>query len=401
MASEEKGESPMADPDRSEAEIKTFRMEVSQAEVDDLQDRLARTRWPADLGDADWSRGVPLGYLKELAGYWGSDYDWRAHEARLNAFPQFTTTIDGQRIHFLHVRSPEPNALPLVITHGYPSSIAEFVDLIGPLTNPHGHGGDPADAFHVVAPSLPGFGFSSPLDDTGWESTRTAKAWVELMGRLGYERYGAHGGDIGAGISGDLGIHDPDRVVGAHVSTDPTALALIGGMLPDETDDLNEAQKARLEELRGWEADGRGYLQIQSTRPQTLAYGLNDSPVAQLAWIAEKFKEWTNPAAELPEDAVDRDQLLTNVSIYWFTGTGASAARFIYEAAHADRDWGAQSPAPTGMAVFAADNLLEHVLNGDGHSEHWSEFESGGHFPAMEAPEALVDDIRMFFRGLR
>ena len=221
------------------------------------------------------------------------------------------------------------------------------------------------------------------------------------MRRLGYERYGAHGGDIGAGISGDLGIHDPDRVVGAHVSTDPTALALIGGMLPDETDDLTEAQKRRLEELRGWEADGRGYLQIQSTRPQTLAYGLNDSPVAQLAWIVEKFKEWTNPAAELPEDAVDRDQLLTNVSIYWFTGTGASAARFIYEAAHADRDWGAQSPAPTGMAVFAADNLLGHVLNGDGHVEHWSEFEVGGHFPAMEAPEPLVDDIRTFFRALR
>ena len=290
-----------------------------------------------------WSRGVPLGYLKELAAYWGTEYDWRAHEATLNGFPQFTTTIDGQDIHFLHVRSPEPDALPLVITHGYPSSIAEFVDIIGPLTDPRANGGDPADAFHVVAPSLPGFGFSSPLEGSGWESTRTAKAWVELMHRLGYERYGAHGGDIGAGISGDLGIHDPDRVVGAHVSTDPTALALIGGMLPDEAEDMTEAQKGRLRELRGWEADGRGYLQIQSTRPQTLAYGLNDSPVAQLAWIVEKFKEWTNPAAELPEDAVDRDQLLTNVSIYWFTHTGASAAQFIYEAAHAERDWGAMS----------------------------------------------------------
>jgi pimeloyl-ACP methyl ester carboxylesterase len=391
----------MTGPERSDAEIRSFRIEIPEPDVDDLRDRLARTRWPVDPSDEDWSRGVPLGYLKELAGYWRGDYDWRTHEARLNDFPQFTTTIDGQRIHFLHVRSPEPDALPLVVTHGYPSSIAEFVDLIGPLTDPRAHGGDPADAFQVVAPSLPGFGFSSPLADTGWESTRTAKAWVELMGRLGYERYGAHGGDIGAGISGDLGIHDPDRVVGVHVSTDPTALALIGGMLPDETDDLTEAQKSRLEELRGWEADGRGYLQIQSTRPQTVAYGLNDSPVAQLAWVVEKFKEWTNPAAELPEDAVDRDQLLTNVSIYWFTGTGASAARFIYEAAHADRDWGAHSPAPTGMAVFAADNLLGHVLNGDGHVEHWSEFESGGHFPAMEAPEALVDDIRTFFRDLR
>ena len=391
----------MTDPESSDIEIRPFRIDVPQTDVNDLRDRLARTRWPDDLLGENWSRGVPLGYLHGLAEYWRTDYDWRTHEAALNEFPQFTTTIDGQTIHFLHVRSPQSSALPLVITHGYPSSIAEFVRLIDPLTDPRAHGGDPADAFHVVAPSLPGFGFSSPLEDTGWESTRTAKAWVELMHRLGYERYGAHGGDIGAGISGDLGIHDPDRVVGAHVSTDPTALALIGGMLPDETEDLTEAQKGRLEELRGWEADGRGYLQIQSTRPQTLAYGLNDSPAAQLAWIVEKFKEWTNPAAELPEDAVDRDQLLTNVSIYWFTGTGASAARFIYEAAHADRDWGAMSPAPTGMAVFAADNLLRYVLNSDGHVEHWSEFESGGHFPAMEGPELLVGDIRKFFRDLR
>ena len=344
---------------------------------------------------------MPLGYLQELAGYWRTEYDWRAHEATLNGFPQFTTTIDGQDIHFLHVRSPEPGALPLVITHGYPSSIAEFIDLIGPLTDPRAHGGDPADAFHVVAPSLPGFGFSSPLDGSGWESTRTATAWVELMHRLGYERYGAHGGDIGAGISGDLGIHDPERVVGAHVSTDPTALALIGGMLPDDAEDMTDAQTARLRELRGWEADGRGYLQIQSTRPQTLAYGLNDSPVAQLAWIVEKFKEWTNPAAELPDDAVDRDQLLTNVSIYWFTQTGTSAAQFIYEAAHAERDRGAVSPAPAGMAVFAADDVLRYVLNRDGDIEHWSEFEVGGHFPAMEAPEELVADVRTFFRPLR
>jgi epoxide hydrolase len=391
----------MTGPDRSDSEVRAFRIEVPQADVDDLRDRLARTRWPAGSLGAGWSRGVPLGYLKDLAEYWRSEYDWRAHEATLNGFPQYTTTIDGQRIHFLHVRSPEPDALPLVITHGYPSSIAEFADVLGPLTDPRAHSGDPADAFHIVAPSLPGFGFSSPLEGSGWESTRTAKAWVELMRRLGYERYGAHGGDIGAGISGDLGIHDPDRVVGAHVNTDPTALALIGGMLPDEAEDMTGAQKRRLRELRGWEADGRGYLQIQSTRPRTLGYGLNDSPVAQLAWIVEKFKEWTNPAAELPEDAVDRDQLLTTVSIYWFTQSGSSAAQFLYEAAHAERDWAAMSPAPVGMAVFATDDMLRYVLNRDGHIEHWSEFEVGGHFPAMEAPEELVADVRMFFRDLR
>jgi pimeloyl-ACP methyl ester carboxylesterase len=391
----------VSDTTSAEDLIRPFRIDIPQSDVDDLKDRLARIRWPEELPGVGWTRGVPLGYLKELAEYWRTGYDWRTHEARLNEIPQFATAIDGQTIHFLHVRSSEPNALPLVITHGYPSSNAEFADLIGPLTDPRAHGDDPDDAFHVVVPSLPGFGFSSPLGDTGWESTRTAKAWVELMHRLGYERYGAHGGDIGAGVSGDLGIHDPDRVLGAHVNTDPTALALIGGMLPDEADDMSDAQKSRLAELRQWEADGRGYLQIQSTRPQTLAYGLNDSPVAQLAWIVEKFKEWTNPGAELPEDAVDRDQLLTNVSIYWFTGTGTSAATFIYEASHADRDWGAMSPAPAGMAVFAADNLLRYVLNRDGHIEHWSEFETGGHFPAMEEPELLVADLRTFFRDLR
>jgi epoxide hydrolase len=391
----------MSSNDQSDDDIQSFRVDIPQPAVDDLRDRLARTRWPDELAGVGWSRGVPLGYLQALAEYWGGGYDWRKHEAMLNELPQFTTLIDGQRIHFLHVRSPEPDALPLIVTHGYPSSVAEFLNVLGPLTDPRAHGGDPADAFHVVAPSLPGFGFSSPLSSTGWESTRTARAWVELMHRLGYERYGAHGGDIGAGVSGDLGLLGPAGVVGAHVTTDPTALALIGGMLPDEAEDMTEAQKRRLEELRDWEADGRGYLQIQSTRPQTLAYGLSDSPAAQLGWIVEKFKEWTNPAAELPEDAVDRDQLLTNVSIYWFTGTGTSAANFVYEAAHAERDWGATSPAPIGMAVFAADDMLRYVLNRDGQIEHWSEFERGGHFPAMEAPDLLVTDVREFFRDLR
>jgi pimeloyl-ACP methyl ester carboxylesterase len=391
----------MTGPDRSDAKIRPFRIDVPQRDVDDLKDRLARTRWPDEPPHPGWGRGVPFGYLEDLADHWRTRYDWREHEATLNGFPQFTTTIDGQTIHFLHVRSPEPNALPLIITHGYPSSFAEFVDVIGPLTDPRAHGGDAADAFHVVVPSLPGFGFSRPLAETGWELARTAKAWVELMRRLGYERYGAHGGDIGAGVTGDLGIHDPDRVVGAHVNTDPSALALIGGMLPDEAEDMTDAQRARLQELRGWEADGRGYLQIQTTRPRTLAYGLNDSPVLQLAWIVEKFQEWTAPSAARPDDAVDRDQLLTNVSIYWFTGTGASAATFLYEAAHAQRDWGAMSPAPAGMAVFAADNMMRYVLNRDGHIAHWSEFERGGHFPAVEEPELLVGDIRTFFRTLR
>jgi pimeloyl-ACP methyl ester carboxylesterase len=381
-------------------EIRPFRIAIPQDDLDDLRDRLARTRWPDELPEVGWHRGVPVGYLQELAAYWADGFDWRTQETRLNQFPQHTTTIDGQPVHFLHVRSPEPDALPLLVTHGYPSSVAEFLEIIGPLTDPRAHGGDPADAFHVVAPSLPGFGFSGPLQAAGWESSRTSKAWVELMRRLGYTRYGAHGGDIGAGVSGDLGGLDPDRVVGAHVNTDPTALALLG-LLPTELDGLSEAEAASHQRLRQYGEDGRGYLQIQGTRPQTLAYGLTDSPAGQLAWIVEKFKEWTDPAKELPDQAVDRDQLLTNVSVYWFTRSGATAATFLYEAAHAVREWGAPSPTPTGFAVFGEGSLMRRVLDPDHKIEHWSEFDRGGHFPAMEVPDLLVGDIRAFFRRFR
>jgi epoxide hydrolase len=381
-------------------EIRPFRIAIPQADLDDLRTRLVRTRWLDELPGVGWTRGVPLHYLKELAAYWADGFDWRAQEARLNQFPQFTTTIDGQTIHFAHVSSPEPDALPLLVTHGYPSSIAEFLEVIGPLTDPRAHGGDPADAFHVVAPSLPGFGFSVPLGEAGWESSRTAKAWVELMRRLGYERYGAHGGDIGAGVSGDLGPLDPARVVGAHVTTDPTGLALLD-LLPAELDGLSEAEESSHQRLREYGAQGKGYLQIQSTRPQTLAYGLTDSPTGQLAWIVEKVKEWTDPAKQLPDEAVDRDQLLTNVSIYWFTRSGASAAEFIYAAAHAVREWGAPSPAPTGFAVFGEGSLMRRVLDPEQKVEHWSEFDRGGHFPAMEVPDLLVGDVRAFFRPLR
>ena len=296
------------------AEIRPFRIAIPQAELDDLGDRLARTRWPDELPGVGWSRGVPLGYLRELTEHWRSGYDWRQQEARLNGLPQCTTTVDGQVIHFVHVRSPEPDALPLLITHGYPSSVVEFLEVIGPLTDPRAHGGDPADAFHVVAPSIPGFGFSVPVRQPGWEVARTAGAFAELMRRLGYERYGAHGGDIGAGVAGILGATQADRVVGTHTTGDARAVALAGQYFP-LPDDLAEADKARVEEQQRLWAEAKGYLDIQSTRPQTLAYALTDSPVGQLAWIVEKFKEWTDDAAELPEDAVDRDQLLTNISV--------------------------------------------------------------------------------------
>jgi pimeloyl-ACP methyl ester carboxylesterase len=384
-------------------EILPFRIEIPQSDVDDLRDRLARTRWPDELPGIGWSRGVPLDYLRGLADHWRTGFDWRAQEARLNRFPQFTTTIDGQRVHFVHVRSPEPDALPLIVTHGYPSSIVEFMRTIGPLTDPRAHGGDPADAFHVVAPSLPGFGFSTPVREPGWELTRTARAFVELMRRLGYDRYGAQGGDIGAGVSGSLGTGDPDHVAGIHVNTDPTAVSLLGPPIapPEDPGALTDVQRTRLERAVRLQNEGKGYLQIQSTRPQTLAYALTDSPVGQLAWIVEKFQEWVNPAAELPERAVDRDQLLANVSVYWFTGTGATAAQFIYEAAHAAAEWGARSAAPTGWAAFDADDSIRSTFDAEHRIAHWSEFAEGGHFPSMEVPDLLVGDVRRFFRSLR
>ena len=387
----------------ADAEIRPFRVEVSDEALDDLRNRLAGTRWPGEVPGAGWSRGVPLGYLKELAGYWRDGFDWRKQEAELNQVPQFTTEIDGQTIHFLHVRSPEPGALPLIVTHGYPGSVVEFLDLLGPLSDPRAHGGDPADAFHLVVPSLPGFGFSTPVTEPGWAMARTTRAWAELMARLGYDRYGAQGGDIGAGITGMLAGVDPGHLVGIHLNSDPLAVGAVA-LPPAEQADaaaVTDAHRATLARMRQFQADGLGYLQLQTTRPQTIAYALNDSPVAQLAWIAEKFREWTDPAAELPEDAVDRDRLLTNVSLYWFTGSGASAAQFLYEAAHA-HEWPGPSEVPQGWAVFdATDDLVRRLIDPEEKIAHWSEFDRGGHFAAMETPDLLVDDVRAFFRSRR
>jgi pimeloyl-ACP methyl ester carboxylesterase len=403
----------MTDP--ADTGIRPFRIEVPQADLDDLRERLARTRWPDEPPGIGWSRGVPLDYLKELAGYWADGFDWRKQEARLNQFPQFTSLIDGQPIHFLHVRSPEPEALPLLVTHGWPSSPVEFLKIIGPLTDPRAHGGDPADAFHLVIPSLPGYGFSTPVREPGWGNLfRVAQAWAELMRRLGYGRYAVQGTDVGAGVAGMVAMVDSERVAGIHL-TGTTAAMPFGP--PVELEGLSEADRARAERFNAFQTDGLGYLHIQATRPQTLAYGLHDSPAGQLAWIVEKFQDWTDPAAELPTDAVDRDQLLANVSIYWFTGAGASSAHATYEGMQAWRAIAAQqaeqpggpgdagsgaepSGPPTGVAVFAADTTIRPLLD-PGNIMHWSEFDRGGHFPAMEVPDLLVGDVRAFFRGLR
>jgi epoxide hydrolase len=391
----------MTTTDRAGAEVQPFRIDIPDAALDDLRDRLARTRWPDELPGAGWAYGVPLGYLRELAEYWRAGYDWRAQEARLNQFPQFITTIDGARVHFLHVRSPEPQALPVVITHGWPGSVAEFLDVIGPLTDPGAHGGDPADAFHLVIPSIPGYGFSGPTDGTGWTTARVAKAWAELMRRLGYQRYGAQGGDWGAFVSPEVGRADPDHVVGVHVNAATFGFIPFGDVGSEELATFTDAEKARLQRLKWFLSDGNAYFQIQATRPQTLAYGLTDSPVGQLAWNVEKFKEWTHPAEDPPERAVDRDQLLTNVMLYWLTGTAGSAARLYYENMHA-ASWG-QPPAttPTGVAVFAEDVAIRRYAERTNNIVHWSEFDRGGHFAAMEAPDLFVQDVRACFRPLR
>ena len=394
----------------NESEIRSFRIDVPEADVEDLRSRLANTRWPAVPQADDWSRGVPGRYLHDLADYWATGFDWRAQEAALNEIPQFLTETDGQLVHFFHVRSPEPEALPLVLTHGWPSSPVEFARMIGPLTDPRSHGGDAGDAFHVVVPSLPGYGFSNPIGPAGFNLFGIARAWAELMRRLGYGRYLAHGTDVGSGVAGMLPMVDPDHVVGVHLSG--TGAAPPFGPALD-VDLFSGPDRARAEQFNRFRDDGIGYLAIQSTRPQTLAYALNDSPVGQLAWIVEKFHEWTDPAVELPDDAVDRVQLLTNASLYWFTGSGASTAHAVYEgmqawrafAAHQDADDAPRAPgapagAPTGVAVFAADTTIRSLMDPEG-TMHWSNYDRGGHFAAMETPDLLTADIRTFSRTLR
>src|ERR687886_202655 len=385
-------------------DIQPFEVNIPQEKLDDLRERLARTRWPDELPGVGWSRGVPPGYLKELAEYWGTSYDWREHEAKLNEFPQFTTTIDGQNIHFLHVRSPESDALPLILTHGWPGSIVEFLEVIGPLTDPRVYGSDPYDAFHAVLPSIPDFGFSEPTREVGWDTRRIARAWAELMSRLGYERYGAQGGDVGAGVSPELGRLDPARVVGVHVNAATVGFMPFPPLDEDEMAELTDDEKTWVDMINYFMNEQFGYNALQSTRPQTIAYGLTDSPVGQLAWIVEKFKEWTD-SMDVPEDAIDRDQLLTNVTVYWLTRTANSSARLYYEFGRSGASWHRVEPSsvPTGVAVFPREIAppIRRFAERSNNIVHWSEFDRGGHFAAMEEPDLLIADIREFFRRFR
>ncbi|MFD8878079.1 epoxide hydrolase family protein, partial [Streptomyces sp. NPDC059513] len=337
------------------ADIRPFRIEIPQADLDDLHGRLARTRspYPVPGADADWDHGIPPAYLHELADYWANGFDWRAHEARLNTYPQFLTEIDGQTIHFLHLRSPEPDATPLLLNHSYPTSFVEFLEASGPLTDPRAHGGDPADAFHVVIPSLPGFAFSSPLSGRGWNLERTALAFGELMTRLGYERFGVEGGDLGAGVTGRVATLMPERVIGAHTHGDRLQLGMAGEDLP-VPDGLDEEERAGLEAAqRSW-SQMKGYKVLHSTAPNALAVGLTDSPALQLAWIAEKFVQWANPATP-----ISRENVLITASLYWFTRTGPAAGDFYWELAHADNPgWGDTSAVPMASSLFYSDPLV-------------------------------------------
>jgi pimeloyl-ACP methyl ester carboxylesterase len=378
----------------TDAEIRTFRIAIPQADLDDLRDRLARTRWPDELPDAGWDYGAALNDVKEMAEYWRTGYDWRRWEAKLNAYPQFTTTIDGTNVHFLHVRSPEPNALPLILTHGWPGSMAEYLEIIGPLSDPRAHGGDPADAFHVVVPSIPGFGFSGPTRETGWDSARMARAWDALMKRLGYERYGAHGGDVGALISREMGILKPNGLIGVHVLQ---IFAFPSGN-PAEMEGLSDFEKEGLQMVEYFQAND-GYLRIQSTRPQTLAYGLVDSPAGQLAWNSELFMGFGGQGVGY----VDRDWFLTHVMLYWLTGTAGSSARWYRENTRSGAGYReVPNTVPTGVAVFPYDfRTIRRFAERANNVVHFSQFDRGGHFAAMDAPDLLVGDIREFFRRLR
>jgi hypothetical protein len=381
----------------TDSAVRPFRIEIPQAELDDLAGRLARTRWANELPldpsrppsgpvPPGWEYGVPLGYVQDLVNHWQHHYDWRAWEAKLNQVPQYTTTIDGQRIHFAHVRSPEPDALALTLTHGWPNTFLEYLDLAGPLTNPQAHQAAPTDAFHLVIPSLPGFGFSGPTTQPGWDAHRTARAWAELMARLGYDRYGAHGNDAGAIVAPLQGQVDPDHVLGVHV----TQLFSFPTGDPGELEGLTPDELGHLAFLQGF-VERAVHDHLQAAQPQTIAHALADSPAGQLAWSGQLFGHALSP-----------DHILTNVAIYWLTNTAASAARFYYENHHAPHPTH-PTTVPIGLASFAFDfRPLRRFADRD-HTNiiSWSEYDRGSHWATHDAPDLLTNDLRQFFAQLR
>jgi pimeloyl-ACP methyl ester carboxylesterase len=390
--------------------MKQFKIQISDNEINDLNQRLSNTRWPGELINEGWKKGAPADYLKKMVDYWLHQFDWRKQEASLNQYPQFITEIDGQNIHFLHIRSGHSNAVPLMLIHGWPGSFADFVNVIEPLTNPQAGKENGVTAFHLVIPSIPGFGFSTPVKEKGWNMFRIAGAFTSLMQQLGYEKFAVHGGDMGAGITSIMSALAPHNLIGTHVNTDFYSVAGLG-MFPSDTSFLSDEEKPRLERMKEYKKNGTAYLEIQSTRPQTIAYSLSDSPVGQLAWIVEKYKEWTDEDKELPEDAIGIDQILANVSLYWFNKIGASSAEVLYENMSMAFNWGSESSSPdssrwtppkvrSAVTVFgkhADKSLFKKLLSITGEPDHYVFHEKGGHFPAMEVPDLFVKDLREVF----
>jgi pimeloyl-ACP methyl ester carboxylesterase len=376
------------------AGVTPFRVVVDADAVDDLRRRLHQTRWPEPETVDDWSQGVPLAYAQEVCRYWADEYDWAEAEVRFNRFPQFRTEIDGLGIHFLHARSEHSEALPLILTHGWPGSTLEFAKVVEPLADPTAFGGRPEDAFHVVCPSLPGYGFSDKPAARGWGTERIAGAWAVLMDRLGYERYGAQGGDWGSPITAHLGVVAADRVAGVHLNMPIAVPSRDDGPLSAE-DQAVMAELARFRDTEG------GYSHQQATKPQTLGYGLVDSPAAQCCWILEKFRSWTDCNGH-PENVLTRDELLDNISIYWLTASGASSARLYWESfARTARD---TVEVPTGCSMFPKEiirfsrSLVERRF---ADLRYWNELDRGGHFAALEQPGLFVEEVRAFFRLVR
>ena len=376
--------------------IRPYRIHVDDAVLQDLRLRLRHTRWPEPEPVDDWRQGVPLAWLQDLCRHWAEGYDWRAREALLNRHAQAMTTLDGLDIHFVHVRSPHAQALPLLMTHGWPGSIVEFQKVIGPLTDPTAHGGRAEDAFHLVCPSLPGFGFSGKPAQAGWGVPRIASAWAALMARLGYGRYGAQGGDWGSAVTRALGVQDAAHCAGIHVT-----LAMGSRPRTDGTPGPDEAHALqRIQHYNEWDA---GYSKQQSTRPQTLGYGLTDSPAGQAAWILEKFWAWTDCDGD-PLNLLTRDELLDNVMLYWVTASAASSARLYWESFGRGRSGTGPVTVPTGVAVFPQEIVppVRRWMEADFHDiRHWTVMPRGGHFAAFEQPALLVEDVRSFFRLVR
>ncbi len=374
--------------------IEQFEIHVDDSVLTDLRDRLSRTRIPDQIEGTGWEYGIPSGYLRELVDYWRDIYDWRAQEARLNELEHFRTEIDGQSIHFVHARSPHADAFPVLITHGWPGSVVEFLEVIGPLTRPEEHGGRTADAFHVVAPSLPGYGFSEPTRTRGWDVPRVARAFATLMDRLGYARYGAQGGDWGAQVATRLGALDPQHCAGIHLNMPIADRPAVPVPLSDD-------DQAGLAAMAQFQRDESGYALEQATKPQTLGAALNDSPAGLLAWTVEKFRTWSDCDGH-PENVFTRDQLLTNAMTYWVTQTITSSARLYWEHQHR-REAQEFVAVPTGVARYPKEILRfpRSWIEQHYHVTHWTEMRRGGHFAAMEQPESFVEDLRRFFATVR